>query len=113
MERQKTWGAWTFVPTRFVLRFRRGRNDYDVRLDECRNPGEVLDWIMQLRKNWAAAEDLGHLVLALGDVLRPQAKMCSFGANNSIDPREVAAANGYTPGPKARVDKDSNSHVVD
>jgi len=71
-------------------------HSYHVQLDRCRDSANVLDWIMQSNKAWATPADIGNLVLALTAILQPQFNMCRDGRNVKIDPRKVAASNGYS-----------------
>ena len=64
-----------------------------VDLDRCTTSAEVLDWILQIRhKTWTTDQDVADLVHALDDVLRPQAKLCSWGVERGpIDVKAVVA----------------------
>lgn len=78
-----TWGRWTFNSTVLTLDFDNGQ--YEIDLERCNSSAEVLDWICQLQsKVWTTAEDIGNLVAAFDDLLRPQANLCSFGRDTKI-----------------------------
>ena len=66
-KRDPRWGGWTFDSTWLVL-----VNDdcsyYEIPLAECASPEDVLDWLVQVRDRYSP-EQLGHLVLALNDLL--------------------------------------------
>lgn len=94
---ERTWGDWIFDARDFQLTFDDGRHRLSIPLADCRDSAQVLDWIMHLRKTWVTPDDLGHLVLALGDIFQPQGNMCR-GRDREIVPREIAASNGYRTG---------------
>jgi len=100
MAANTVWGDWKYDARTFELTFRRNRHLYNVDLDQCRDSAEVLDWIMQVQKNWTTTEDLGHLVEALRDILHPQGSMCSWGRNKRVNPRHIAASRGYDVPPR-------------
>jgi hypothetical protein len=80
-------GAWRLNPRYRVLT----HPDYEVDLDDCLTSAEVLDWIMQVAgKTWADDATLAGLVRALGDVLQPQARLCSWGKSTRISKTNVA-----------------------
>ena len=66
-KRNPRWGGWTLDPRWLLL-----RNDelpwYQIELQTCRSPEDVLDWLVQVRDRYSP-EQLGHLVLALNDLL--------------------------------------------
>ena len=90
----KTWGRWTYHPENLTLvihgRGLHGTGAYDIDLERCTSSAGILDWICQLsHKGWTTPEDLGYLVLALDNLLHPQANACSGGVNKTFDPRKV------------------------
>lgn len=75
-----TWGPWLLNPRTFVLVTFVASYAYEVDLEDCTTPADVLDWIAQVAgKTWADDATTGGLVRALGDVLDPQANLCSDG----------------------------------
>jgi hypothetical protein len=83
-----TWGRWTFDRKALVLAYRESPNhypQYEIDLERCNTSAEVLDWICQLEhKCWTSAEDIGNLVSAFDDLLRPQTGLCSFGCDTKV-----------------------------
>ncbi len=72
-----TWGNWRYKAK--LLTLTHVPEDYEIRLDECSTSAETLDWIFQVAsKTWVTPEDLGNLILALDDIIDPQANLCSF-----------------------------------
>lgn len=68
------WGAWRLNPGSLVL--------------SLRSAG---DWICQVsHKSYVDDRDLSGLVRALDDVLRPQARLCSFGKGSTLTRAKVA-----------------------
>ncbi len=60
--------------------------NYEIDLEDCGSSAQMLDWIFQIcSKAWATPQDLGDLVQALNDLLRPQATICSFGTDKKLD----------------------------
>ena len=64
---------WVFNPAAMTLELHKGGHQepvYDVDLERCRTPAEVLDWIMHIQgKHWASDEVLAGLVRSLWDCL--------------------------------------------
>ena len=87
------WGPWTFERDSFSLVYTEGRTPYCVDLRTCTDSAQVLDWIMQVEGRYGYG--VASFVTALRYVLHPQANMCRSGTNRRINPREVAASNGY------------------
>lgn len=81
------WGDWEFDAKNLVLAYKSGRfPDYEVPLAEMNSSAAMLDWIFQIGgKSWADAKILGDLVMALDDLLRPQATLCSTGKDHELD----------------------------
>ena len=72
-----TWGPWTYDAKRLLLicRAKNMNYEYEVALQECTTPGEVLDWIAQINgKSWGV-ECVDYLVQALDDILHLQANI--------------------------------------
>jgi hypothetical protein len=88
-----TWGNWRFDAKTLILK--NVQYNYQIDLEECDTSANMLDWIFQLcGKTWMTPDDLGHLVQALDDVLRPQANLCSFGTDKKLDVRKYLAQRG-------------------
>ena len=85
------WGSWQYHSDNFTLECRDEHGYlYEIDLERCRTSAEVLDWIFQIsKKTWAIPAIRSDLLLALDDLLDPQANLCSFGTDNPINPREV------------------------
>src|SRR4051794_26104992 len=76
-EHGDNWGNWIYDAETLVLRHK--TRHYEMDLEQCATSGQTLDRIFQIcGKSWATAEDLGHLIQALDDLLKPQANLCSF-----------------------------------
>jgi hypothetical protein len=66
----------------FVL-YDRGSEQYDIELGKCKTSAGVLDWIFQLwAKTWIRQrpEILIGFIKIVGETLRPQHTLCSWGA---------------------------------
>lgn len=80
------FGNWSLEKDTLCLAY--GDPYYQIRLDEMRNPAEILDWIFQLEeKTWISSEDIGDLVSAI--VYYFGRGVCGHGYNNTIDAREI------------------------
>jgi hypothetical protein len=81
------WGHWEFDAERLVLMYEHGRHEYEVDLEDMTTSAGMLDWIFQVNtKGWASREEIGDLVQALDDLLRPQANLCSGGMDKKFHP---------------------------
>ena len=83
--RKKKWGPWFYdsqayqVVGRFPAPGRHPR-EYGIFLSECRNSGEVLNWIAQFaKKAWTTPEQVGQLAIALNDLIGFQENFCGGG----------------------------------
>jgi hypothetical protein len=86
------WGPWWYNAHNLTLECGTWECYY-VDLERCGSAGQTLDWIFQIAgKNWATAEVIGHLVEALDDLLEPQANLCSFGSNKTMNVRQFLKA---------------------
>lgn len=96
IKKSTTWGKWTYNAESGELAHPLMPGWY-VDFDQCKTSAAVLDWIMQAAtKSTLSPADIGDLVLALGDLLDPQATLCSSGVERGpIDPWRVIAGNGY------------------
>ena len=93
--RKEKWGPWSYdseayqVVGRFPAPGRHPRT-YDVFLSQCRNSAEILDWIAQFAgKTWTTPEQVGHLVIALNDLIGFQRHVCGGGQDKTIEPQSV------------------------
>lgn len=78
----RDWGPWRLNASTYVLELP-GR--YEVDLERCLDSAEVLDYLAQVAgKRWATPPVIAGLVVALDDVLKLQAHLCSFGVNTKI-----------------------------
>ena len=69
-----------------VYRDEEGDDLYEVDLEKMTSSSKMLDWIFQVReKGWASPKDVGDFVQALDDLFRPQANLCSGGADKHLD----------------------------
>jgi hypothetical protein len=82
------WGKWEFDAESLVLKYREsGRNEYEIDLQSMTSSAEMIDWIFQLSmKTWVSRQEIGDLVRALDDLLRPQSNLCSGGKDKHFDP---------------------------
>lgn len=81
------WGPWRLNPRVATLELRHdtGALRYEIDLERCLTTGQMLDWLMQIAgKRYATADMVAGLVHAFDDVVRPQRRMCSFGASGSV-----------------------------
>jgi hypothetical protein len=85
------WGHWKFHSSNLTLECSDERGYiYEIDLERCGTPAEMLDGIFQVQgKTWATADIVKDLLAALDDLLSPQAGLCSFGRSGRIDPRET------------------------
>ena len=78
------WLPWRLDQENTVLwcdRYGNGRSIYEIDLQQCQTSSQVLDWICQVaNKSWALDEHavISGLVIALNDILEPQANLCSW-----------------------------------
>jgi hypothetical protein len=84
------WGPWKYKRSNLTLEYvpQDGHWWYEVDLERCGTAAEMLDWIFQINgkdKDCCSVEDLGHLIVALDDLLNPQANICSFGHASRLD----------------------------
>ena len=82
-----TWGDWKYDREGLALVYRENTNDvYEVDLERCATPGEVLDWIAQITgKTWGTVECVGHLARALDDLLHLQENVVHLAPAKSFD----------------------------
>jgi len=91
--RSTTWGNWTFERRNLTLNHKHG---YSIDLESCKNPAQVLDWIMQVRaKAWTDSRDVTELLDALDEILGVQANVCRNGRDAEIDPKTLINERGY------------------
>lgn len=86
-----TWGNWSLNERDCMLEYKDCKGDhYAVDLTECVSSPAVLNWIMQIAYKPISPQDIGHLVLAINDILRPQALLCgAHQERGPIEPRKV------------------------
>ena len=85
--KQTVWGPWEYDPETLVLWCKGIENadEYWIELERCNTPGEVLDWIAQIKgKRWGA-ECVGYLVQALDDILHLQANIVHLAPGETFD----------------------------
>lgn len=79
------WGRWELDAGRLVLTFSKQHHSYEVDLERCCTPAQMLDWIFQVRpKGWCSIEDIADLIDAFNDLLDPQKNLCSGGLAKRI-----------------------------
>jgi hypothetical protein len=67
--RGKRWGRWTFIEGDRPFLMLAGR--YTIDLNDIHGLADFGDWLIHLsEKRWVTADDLGNLVLAIGDLVR-------------------------------------------
>lgn len=91
MRTNRDWTPWHLDVELRVLWTNAGGYYYEIDLDTCTTPAEVLDWICQIAgKQWETPATLG-LVNALNDILHPQAHLCSSGQSKTITRPRIRA----------------------
>lgn len=91
------WGPWRLRVDNLTLVHI--ENGYDVDLERCTTSAQTLDWIMQVNgKRWGRGAATSGLVQTLDDVLYPQANLCSFGSENTINARKLRDLVGTAAG---------------
>ncbi len=63
---QKRWGEWVFVESNNTLISKNDMHpNYEIDLDQCNTPKEILQWIMHIHhKTWATDETVMNLIRA-------------------------------------------------
>jgi hypothetical protein len=84
------WGPWRFQRSDLTLQYDPQDRHwwYEIDLERMTNSAAMLDVIFQIsnkRESCCSTEDIGHLISALNDLLNPQANICSFGTNATLD----------------------------
>ena len=84
------WGPWKYMKSNLTLLYAPRDNHwcYEIDLERCIKSSYMLDYIFQVRsksESLVSAEDVGHFIAALDDLLSPQANICSFGQNLNLD----------------------------
>ena len=102
LENAPDWGPWRLhPPTRVLVLIGEGRRHdtglafederYEVDLERCLTSSQVLDWVCQVaRKGWADDATVAGLVRALGDVIDPQAQLCTWGSSKEVTAERIA-----------------------
>lgn len=87
------WGPWRLnVDALTLVDVGKGSWRYEVDLERCQTPAELLDWIFQVNtKIWSEKDDgvLAGLIRAVDDVIKPQATLCSGGAPSRIVTKDL------------------------
>lgn len=89
------WEGWRLDPEILTLGMftTDGGFLYEIDLEQCLTAAQLLDRIMQIRgKDWQELNMnavLGGLLLAIDDVLHPQATLCSWGRSKRLDRRQL------------------------
>ena len=79
------WGPWQLCGTDLIH-----ENSYYIDLTTCTDSAQLSDWIFQIvGKAWADHATVSGLMNALGEILRPQAKLCSGGNSTTLTPAEI------------------------
>ena len=83
------WGNWQFKASTLVLEYKPADKHwwYEVDLERCSTSAGMLDWIFQVTnksRHCLSTQDLGDLLEALNDLLRPQETLCSYAQNKRI-----------------------------
>jgi hypothetical protein len=85
---ERRWNGWRLDGLELVY----GNDVYPVDLEACTSSAGVLDIIIQVaHKTWANDACLAGLVRALDDILQPQARLCSGGADKRITTAKIRA----------------------
>ena len=80
------WGTWRYDAA--LLTLTHDGAGYEIDLETCTHSARVLDWIFQVTaKRWCTAHDAHLLLLALDELLYPQATLCSFGQSKTLNVR--------------------------
>src|SRR5437867_4505239 len=74
------WGSWRYCPKSRTLTTT-SPYTYEIDLDTCTDSAHVLDRIAQVAGKGWDVEIVGHLVVALNDLLRLQGTICGLGRN--------------------------------
>ena len=86
LKHRRAWGDWKLRTDILTLTYDDGRFDYEIDLERCCSSAEVLDWIFQFdNKTWSGPVATGDLIHALRDIINPQATLCSFGRDKTLD----------------------------
>lgn len=83
----QTWGPWKFRLGNLTLTH--VEQDYEIDLERCLSPGQVLDWIYQIYLKAWKGDDIRHLLRAFQDILDPQASLCSGGSEKHLTKAEL------------------------
>jgi hypothetical protein len=83
------WGPWKFHRHNFTLDYEPRDKHwwYQLDLEDCTSSAKLLDKIFQTsnkNESCLSREDVGHLIQALDDLLRPQSSLCGFGRGTTM-----------------------------
>ena len=91
-------GDWTFHKNMLTLEFTLDRHWYEIDLEECTTPAELLDWLFQMQgKAWCTAEALYDLFEIFEEVSQHmlgtsiQGGFCPFGNAKRVEWKQPAA----------------------
>jgi hypothetical protein len=96
----RQWGPWALQGTDLVIHAG-SISEYPVDLLTCTSSAQVLDWVCQVAGRFAEGRDqegraaLAWFVLAVDEILSPQATLCSHGKPTTLTQaaiREACAA---------------------
>ncbi len=87
-EKERPHPAVEFDRRNLVLKVHHGKTWYEIDLERCNDPAQILDWIFQLNgKTWITNDLLGQVVRALDNACHEifgrgiQGTFCPFGAS--------------------------------
>ena len=84
-----------FDQRNLVLKVRQDKRSYEIDLERCNDPAQILDWIYQLNgKSWMTNDLMGQVVESLNEACREvfgdgiQGIFCPFGASRTANWRK-------------------------
>lgn len=87
------WGNWVLNRRLLTLTTTDGGYAYEIDLEDITDSAQMLDWIFQIHnKTWNNGQTVSDLVRAFEDLFSPQANLCSFGKNRTINPKSFLRA---------------------
>jgi hypothetical protein len=82
----ETWGPWRLDATALTLTYEGEEGSYELDLEDLTTSAMMLDWIFQVQKKaWCSAEDIKYLLEALDVLIDPQATLCSWGEEKTLN----------------------------
>lgn len=81
------WGNWQLKKYNWTLVYNLDFERYEIDLEKINTCGAMLDFIFQLvgGKTWMTVQDGTDLIEAFRAIYDPQANLCSFHSNKTID----------------------------